>query len=62
MEGSKTQCYNFVRGYEGYSAEIYKKSQRLEHSEKELCEETNRLGFNGYIEIRYPHFTLNDCK
>lgn len=62
MEGSKTQCYNFVRGYEGYSEEIYKKSQQLEHSKKELCEETNRLGFNGYVEIKYPNFMINECK
>ena len=62
MEGSKTQCYNFVRGYEGYPQEIYQKSQQMEHTENELCDETNRLGFSGYIEIRYPNYTIKECK
>ncbi|WP_198008572.1 hypothetical protein [Leptospira terpstrae] len=62
MEGSKTQCYNFVRGYEGYPQQVYKKSQQMEHLKNELCDETIRLGFNGYVEIRYPNYIIKECK
>lgn len=51
IEGSKTECYLFFRGFESYTQETYKRSQRTEHSPEELCNETKILGFAGYFRV-----------
>jgi hypothetical protein len=61
IEGSKTECYLFFRGYEGYSQEIYKKSQTADHTPKELCNETKVLGFKGYFHVTSTGYRKIRC-